>query len=192
MKFLVILLIFLVTVLMILTCLQFISYFNMMSKMTEMNSSFHQFLNDFDLSCRKGWQRYGLKCYIKSSIKKPWDVAKKDCEEMKAHLVIINEEDEMNFLKLFSQKQYLWVGLREDKPGEWKWVDGTLLKTQMFWAGRQPDNGTIKRILAEDCVQLRQDGLHDVICFDSYQYICERFHLVILPDLLSTAASISS
>ncbi|XP_072255310.1 hepatic lectin-like isoform X2 [Pyxicephalus adspersus] len=171
MQILVVLLTFLFIAVLILTSLQFMFYLSMMSKVTELNSTIYQIFKGFDLLCGKDWKYYDLKCYYRSPILQSWDSAKQDCAQLKSHLAIINGEDEMKFLETFSQNQNSWVGLREVKPGEWRWVDGTLHNTRMFWRMDEPNEFAKE----EDCAHLRDgNGLNDAVCSLSFLYICER------------------
>ncbi|XP_040197915.1 asialoglycoprotein receptor 1-like [Rana temporaria] len=77
-----------------------------------------------DPTCSMGWLHYGLSCYYLSSSSKPWNIAKKECEDKEAHLVVINADREMNFLRGIAKKNNLWIGLT-DADGTWRWVDGT-------------------------------------------------------------------
>ncbi|XP_073479579.1 C-type lectin domain family 10 member A-like isoform X3 [Aquarana catesbeiana] len=47
-----------------------------------------------DPLCEFGWRHFGLSCYYFSQRGRSWESAKKDCETKKAHLVVINGEEE--------------------------------------------------------------------------------------------------
>uniref|UniRef100_A0A3B1J3G1 C-type lectin domain-containing protein n=1 Tax=Astyanax mexicanus TaxID=7994 RepID=A0A3B1J3G1_ASTMX len=77
----------------------------------------------FELSCY-GWKKFGSSYYYISSEKKNWNVARQDCRNRGADLVIINSREEQ-------QNKYIWIGLSDaEKEGEWKWVDGSPLTTK--------------------------------------------------------------
>ncbi|XP_040198097.1 hepatic lectin-like [Rana temporaria] len=146
---------------------------SMTSKVMEIDSTIHYiFVNGTaGLLCGKDWTFYKLNCYYKSTIKTSWNSAKEDCEKKMSHLVIINGDGEMNFLRTFSQKESPWVGLNKTEPNKWQWVDGTVFNTTEFWQNGQPDN---KKGI-EDCAQFREgDGLNDVDCSATKPYICEK------------------
>ncbi|XP_073479353.1 uncharacterized protein [Aquarana catesbeiana] len=129
-----------------------------------------------DPTCSMGWAQYGQSCYYVSSNSLPWSASKKDCEDKKAHLVVINDQQEMNFLRGISKVSDLWIGLT-DADGTWKWVDGTPYGiTPKFWESNQPDDWTGHGLGGgEDCVELR--GGHewnDDHCSQRYKYICEK------------------
>ncbi|XP_073479349.1 C-type lectin domain family 10 member A-like [Aquarana catesbeiana] len=126
--------------------------------------------------CSEGWNHYGLSCYYFSSDKKPWIASKKECEDKEAHLVVINSEEEMKFLRGFANKQTFWIGLT-DADGTWKWVDGTPYDiTPKFWGNTQPDDWKGHGLGGgEDCATL-SDGYdwNDLQCSSKIKYICEK------------------
>uniref|UniRef100_A0A3B1KI08 C-type lectin domain-containing protein n=2 Tax=Astyanax mexicanus TaxID=7994 RepID=A0A3B1KI08_ASTMX len=72
--------------------------------------------------CRE--TKFGSSYYYISSEKKNWNVARQDCRNRGADLVIINSREEQ-------QNKYIWIGLTDaEKEGEWKWVDGSPLTTK--------------------------------------------------------------
>ncbi|XP_049328347.1 C-type lectin domain family 4 member F-like [Astyanax mexicanus] len=76
-----------------------------------------------------GWKKFGSSYYYISSEKKNWNVARQDCKNRGADLVIINSREEQEFIK--KQNKYIWIGLTDaEKEGEWKWVDGSPLTTK--------------------------------------------------------------
>ncbi|XP_077330013.1 uncharacterized protein LOC143964279 [Lithobates pipiens] len=146
---------------------------SMTSKVMEIDSTInHIFVNGTaGLLCGKDWTFYKLSCYYKCTSKTSWNSAKEDCEKKMSHLVIINGDGEMNFLRTFSQKESPWVGLNKTESNKWQWVDGTVLNTKEFWQDGQPD----KKNGIEDCAQFREgDGLNDVDCSSTRPYICEK------------------
>ncbi|XP_077330027.1 C-type lectin domain family 10 member A-like [Lithobates pipiens] len=133
--------------------------------------------NSSDPLCSKGWMRYGISCYYFSSNSRPWNVSKKDCEEREAHLIVINSEGEMNFLRGIANKRFVWLGLT-DLDGTWKWVDGTPYEvTPKFWEEGQPDNWMGHGYGGgEDCAVLRPSSneWNDGHCSPNFSYVCEK------------------
>ncbi|XP_040197914.1 asialoglycoprotein receptor 1-like [Rana temporaria] len=75
--------------------------------------------------CVKPWMHYGLSCYYKSTNVETLNSAKSECEKKRAHLVIINGEDEMNFIRGVSENRTsYWIDLKKVN-GAWEWSDGT-------------------------------------------------------------------
>ncbi|XP_077327196.1 asialoglycoprotein receptor 2-like isoform X2 [Lithobates pipiens] len=129
--------------------------------------------------CSEGWRYYGLSCYYLSSDSIPWNASKKECENKGAHLVVINSEGELNFLRVITNKQSFWIGLT-DADGTWRWVDGTSYDiTPKFWAQTQPDDwkdhGFKGGEEGEDCATLRNGyDWNDLHCSEKIKYICEK------------------
>ncbi|XP_040203204.1 C-type lectin domain family 4 member F-like isoform X2 [Rana temporaria] len=126
--------------------------------------------------CSTGWINFGGKCYYWSSNSIPWNSAKKQCEDRQAHLVVVNGNDEMVFLRAFSQKKLWWIGLTEI-DNTWHWVDDTSFElTPKFWEPGQPDNYANRALQGgEDCAQLRgTNGWNDAHCSAKHFYICEK------------------
>ncbi|XP_073479350.1 C-type lectin domain family 10 member A-like [Aquarana catesbeiana] len=132
--------------------------------------------NSSDPLCSEGWRRYGLSCYYFSSSSQPWNVSKKDCEDMEAHLIVINSEGEMNFLCSIAKGKFLWIGLT-DQDGTWTWVDGTPYDIlPKFWGKGQPDDYKGHGYGGgEDCAALRPtNDWNDGHCSRKYPYVCEK------------------
>ncbi|XP_073479357.1 uncharacterized protein [Aquarana catesbeiana] len=126
--------------------------------------------------CSTGWINFAGGCYYWSSNSVPWEYAKKQCEDRQAHLVVVNGNDEMVYLRAFSQKKMWWIGLTEI-DNHWHWVDGTSFElTPKFWEAGQPDNYANRALQGgEDCAQLRgAEGWNDAHCSAKHFYICEK------------------
>lgn len=128
-----------------------------------------------DLTCPSGWIKNHLSCYFYSNEGKQWDDAKKICEAKKSHLVVINSEEEQNFLFGITKGKYTWIGLT-DVSGNWKWVDGTKYdSTPQNWIPGQPDEYFGHGLGGgEDCAHLHNTGeWNDDHCSRRYWYLCE-------------------
>ncbi|XP_073480043.1 asialoglycoprotein receptor 1-like [Aquarana catesbeiana] len=126
--------------------------------------------------CSEKWTQYALSCYYLSSDSKPWNFSKKDCEDKEAHLIVINSEEEMNFLCSIAKGKFLWIGLT-DQDGTWTWVDGTPYDTTpKFWGKGQPDDYKGHGYGGgEDCAALRPtNDWNDGHCSRKYPYVCEK------------------
>ncbi|XP_073479487.1 asialoglycoprotein receptor 1-like [Aquarana catesbeiana] len=143
-----------------------------------------------DPLCGSEWTHFGLNCYYLSRNARPWNYAKKHCEDKKGHLVVITSLDEMNFLRDIAQSQSLWIGLSNDKE-IWKWVDGTPYeRSPKFWKEGEPfiwddgdlhferfwDSSELFPVLHRDNCGCLEDGesWSSSSCSNSYQYVCEK------------------
>ncbi|XP_039907916.1 C-type lectin domain family 4 member M-like isoform X1 [Simochromis diagramma] len=86
--------------------------------------------------CPEEWTRFGSSCYFKSTESKTWSDSRRDCQDKGADLVMINSEEEQEFINELNMRGYSWIGLRSKQTSgeyKWEWVDGSAL-TERFWA----------------------------------------------------------
>lgn len=127
----------------------------------------------FCLSCPPNWQHFDRNCYFFSTLRGSWTSAKQSCEAEGAHLVIINNKAELNFLAgQMINDQVAWIGLNDKvTEGKWVWVDGTPLSLAFWHSGEPNDAGKG----GEDCATLLFDGLwNDARCPNNDFWICEQ------------------
>ncbi|XP_038869157.1 C-type lectin domain family 4 member E-like isoform X2 [Salvelinus namaycush] len=132
-------------------------------------------------TCSEEWWSFQDSCYLASKRKLNWNSAEEKCIELGAQLLVLNSEDELDYIsQVIDAGERYWVGLVErTQEGHWTWVDGTDYKsTPHFWDKGQPDNWQVG-VSGEDCGQLH-DGPHrrrklwnDADCNLTYNYICE-------------------
>ncbi|XP_068128057.1 asialoglycoprotein receptor 1-like [Hyperolius riggenbachi] len=128
-----------------------------------------------DFTCKPGWKAFQLSCYFYSSAGKSWTESKRTCETMNSHLVVINSEEEQDFLFVLTKGKYTWIGLT-DVSGTWKWVDGTSEDSAIKnWRPNQPDEFYGHGLGGgEDCAHMHDDGRwNDDHCSRGYSYLCE-------------------
>ncbi|XP_067111854.1 immune-related, lectin-like receptor 4 isoform X2 [Osmerus mordax] len=139
--------------------------------------------------CVPDWKYIGGKCYYFSSDMKTWAESRNACISSGGDLVIIESEDEQDFLteefvgkiKPDKQEEKFWIGLTDLKvEGNWLWVDNSKLD-KSFWRGNEPDNwkGTKNDMLeGEDCVRMGEvtpikNCWTDTFCSTPQRRICE-------------------
>ncbi|XP_044202949.1 CD209 antigen-like protein E [Thunnus albacares] len=110
--------------------------------------------------------------YISSNIK-TWNESRTDCLQRGADLVVVNSEEEQEFINQYRMR--IWIGLTDsEREGTWKWVDGTPLTTS-FWISEEPNDYEGRN---EDCVETRffneENGWNDSICRERKLWICEK------------------
>ncbi|XP_073730764.1 uncharacterized protein [Misgurnus anguillicaudatus] len=94
-----------------------------------------------------GWIYNQSSLYFISSEKKNWNDSRRYCRERGADLIIINNKDEQDFVKI-TCKEHAWIGLSDiDEEDKWKWVDGSTLNSS-FWdkssSKAEPNGGRIE------------------------------------------------
>ncbi|KAI9525337.1 hypothetical protein NQZ68_005882 [Dissostichus eleginoides] len=96
-----------------------------------------------------GWKYFSGSLYTISSIAKTWQESRDDCLQKGADLVIINSQEEQDYIASFPKK--VWIGLTDrETEGRWKWVDGTPLTTS-YWSTGEPNGSSM---LDEDCAEI--------------------------------------
>uniref|UniRef100_A0A673GBG7 Asialoglycoprotein receptor-like 1 n=1 Tax=Sinocyclocheilus rhinocerous TaxID=307959 RepID=A0A673GBG7_9TELE len=131
--------------------------------------------------CSDGWVSYMNTCYLIVNVYGTWELSKSLCQDHGAHLMVVNSEEELDFLSsIVKLSESYWIGLVEKKEGQWSWVDGTdYSTTEHHWDVGQPDDWDV-RVNGEDCGQLharitvdRRRLWNDADCTLSFPYICE-------------------
>ncbi|XP_063250355.1 C-type lectin domain family 4 member D-like isoform X2 [Prinia subflava] len=129
--------------------------------------------------CPKGWRRFQRNCYFLSPDKMNWAESEQNCTGMGSQLVVINSKEEQVFLsdQIKQSKDpkpdNVYIGLFEDKTGQWQWVDKTPYNvTAAFWRQGEPSEGR-----DENCVIIHRDtellnNWNDARCL-KFHWICE-------------------
>uniref|UniRef100_A0A672F9D2 C-type lectin domain-containing protein n=1 Tax=Salarias fasciatus TaxID=181472 RepID=A0A672F9D2_SALFA len=105
--------------------------------------------SDFDLCdlcdlhsaiCPDGWQSFSGSCYWTVSNRNmmtTWPEAFTKCSDLGAHLLIIDSQEEKEFLSTYSKGTNKWIGLKHNPTGRYSWSDGTPL-SHTNWADGDP------------------------------------------------------
>ncbi|XP_056124451.1 C-type lectin domain family 17, member A-like [Rhinichthys klamathensis goyatoka] len=128
--------------------------------------------NDLSKSLREkdGWIYYKSSLYFLSTEKKSWTESRRYCTERGADLIIINNREELGFVKKISANVKVWIGVTDgDVENTWKWVDGSTLNSG-FWVSGEPNSF---KGIDEDCALNNGPGFADYPCNDAFQWICE-------------------
>ncbi|XP_077323169.1 uncharacterized protein LOC143956879 [Lithobates pipiens] len=131
--------------------------------------------------CETHWVHYGLSCYYKSWKAESWEDARKDCKYNMSDLVVINGEDEMNFLYHFSEQEVTWIGLAEER-GIWKWVDDTsyeMTPTHWQYGGPYPWPASDLKKKDECAYLLKEHSWSHDKCSHKFMYICENKRILL-------------
>ncbi|XP_039619565.1 killer cell lectin-like receptor subfamily B member 1B allele B isoform X2 [Polypterus senegalus] len=83
--------------------------------------------------CPVEWLQHLKKCYFISKENKTWHNSRNFCNSYLAHLVKIENDDELEFLrsKMVKAEYTYWIGLWQQYTYDiWRWFDGTPMDTQ--------------------------------------------------------------
>ncbi|XP_020036901.1 C-type lectin domain family 4 member E isoform X2 [Castor canadensis] len=127
--------------------------------------------------CPLNWEPFQSSCYFFSMNTMTWTLSLNNCSGMGAHLVVINTQEEQEFLfHTKPRKREFYIGLTDRvTEGQWQWVDGTpFTESLSFWDVGEPNN----RALLEDCATIRDSSnpkknWNDISCFFNMFWICE-------------------
>ncbi|XP_042124220.2 CD209 antigen-like protein C isoform X4 [Peromyscus maniculatus bairdii] len=121
--------------------------------------------------CPWDWELFQGSCYLFSRTLGSWGASATSCQDLGAHLVIINSAEEQLFLKYWHirKNERSWIGLSDHRhEGSWQWVDDTPLRLS-FWQEGEPNNEG-----DEDCVELAEDKWNDRRCTANNFWVCEQ------------------
>ncbi|XP_073730844.1 C-type lectin domain family 4 member M [Misgurnus anguillicaudatus] len=113
------------------------------------------------------WIKHKLSSYYISSEWRNWNESRQDCLQRGADLMIINDNEEQDFITQVTSGNLVWIGLSfRTEEMLWKWVDGTNI-TSEFWRIGEPDKSD------EECV-VSNYGWADYSCNLTFVWICEK------------------
>ncbi|XP_059210346.1 LOW QUALITY PROTEIN: asialoglycoprotein receptor 1-like [Centropristis striata] len=121
-----------------------------------------------DGCCPLNWDIHHHSCYLFSKTPLTWDAARDWCNGHESHLVILNTDEEWDFVTQHVRGSFYWVGLTDGRTGSWEWVNQTpYVMNRRRWKPGQPDSWTGHGMGPgdEDCAHLHSDGrLNDLHC----------------------------
>lgn len=130
-----------------------------------------------DGCCPLDWDIFGSTCYLFSKTALSWDEARDWCNGHESHLVILNTDEEWDFVTAHTLGTFFWVGLTDERTGEWEWVNQTpYVMNRRRWMPGQPDSWTGHGLGHgnEDCGHLHLSGrLNDLHCSTKMRFICQ-------------------
>ncbi|GAB1291257.1 C-type lectin domain family 4 member E [Apodemus speciosus] len=77
--------------------------------------------------CPSNWKHFQSSCYFFSMTTLTWPSSLRNCSDMGAHLVVINTQEEQEFLfHTKPKRKEFYIGLTDQVvEGQWQWVDDT-------------------------------------------------------------------
>uniref|UniRef100_A0A8C4M3D2 C-type lectin domain-containing protein n=1 Tax=Equus asinus asinus TaxID=83772 RepID=A0A8C4M3D2_EQUAS len=126
--------------------------------------------------CPASWLPFRGSCYLFSIPPASWVEAQRSCASAGAHLVIVNDLDEQDFVSRNVRGRGYWLGLRAVRRAEkiqgYQWIDGVPLSFS-HWNQGEPNDAQGR----EDCVMMLRTGMwNDARCEDKERdsWICEK------------------
>lgn len=120
--------------------------------------------------CPVNWIDFKGNCYWFSQLGTTWSKAKSYCQLEKAHLVVINSEEEQKFIVEHTHSFEHWIGLTQSN-GSWKWVDGTDFVSNYRHRNSLQSKGAGS---SKDCGEILRDGFWNTeACLNFNRWVCE-------------------
>ncbi|KAH1183119.1 hypothetical protein KIL84_004611 [Mauremys mutica] len=118
--------------------------------------------------CPMDWLSHRGKCYWFSKGNKDWNGSRDDCPRKRSHILVIQDQDEMEFIQNVTQGKYpVWIGLNVTSPEEkWTWVDGSILNQNLF-----PVSGPAVR---NSCGVIKGNQVRSEMCSAEFKWICQK------------------
>ncbi|CAM4657076.1 killer cell lectin-like receptor subfamily F member 1 [Caretta caretta] len=118
--------------------------------------------------CPMDWLSHRGKCYWFSKGNKDWNGSRDDCPRKRSHILVIQDQDEMQFIQNVTQGKYpIWIGLNVTSPEEkWTWVDGSILNQNLF-----PVSGPAVR---NSCGVIKGNQMRSEMCSAEFKWICQK------------------
>nr|XP_046175653.1 C-type lectin domain family 4 member A-like isoform X2 [Oncorhynchus gorbuscha] len=123
--------------------------------------------------CSPGWEFYNGSCYYFSIGKLTWEQSQYACIHDGGHLVIIESQQEQEFIKqrvvalgMDPYDHSPWIGLTDEKHEKlWVWMDNTTLNENIkYWDYGEPNNYGPKGE-SENCVRIGQKCHNQINCW---------------------------
>ncbi|XP_066510202.1 C-type lectin domain family 4 member K-like [Hoplias malabaricus] len=97
-------------------------------------------LSELEKPNKDGWRYFNFHFYFLSNEKKSWSESREDCKNRSGDLVVINSQEEQEFITRNFVGKEAWIGLTDsDSEGVWQWVDNSTSTTAFWWQG-EPNN----------------------------------------------------
>ncbi|KAM7065503.1 C-type lectin domain family 4 member E-like [Acridotheres tristis] len=128
--------------------------------------------------CPEGWRRFQRSCYFLSLDMMNWAESEQNCTGMGSHLVVINSKAEQEFLseqiKQPPERDNFYIGLFEEKEGQWHWVDRTPFDvTAAFWRKGEPNNENGENCTVMHVPTQAPNNWNDIASILELHRICE-------------------
>uniref|UniRef100_A0A8C3XIQ2 C-type lectin domain-containing protein n=1 Tax=Chelydra serpentina TaxID=8475 RepID=A0A8C3XIQ2_CHESE len=118
--------------------------------------------------CPRHWAPHRDKCYWLSQESKYWSRGRDDCSRRGAHLLVIQDREELEFIQNITRNQNeVWIGLNITSPGrKWTWVDGSSLNQTLFTVSGPAEENS--------CAAVKTNRIKSESCNTDYKWICQK------------------
>ncbi|XP_058239977.1 C-type lectin domain family 12 member B-like [Hemibagrus wyckioides] len=127
-------------------------------------------LDALDTQEKHRWQMFGSSIYY-FSMRKSWTESRQDCREKDADLVIIDSEEEQEFINEKLGSSLAWIGLSHSYS--WNWVDSTPLHSR-YRANELNSYVNTMRCAVTAYQQNRMEHWFDENCNKRFVWVCEK------------------
>uniref|UniRef100_A0A8C4K0R7 C-type lectin domain-containing protein n=1 Tax=Dromaius novaehollandiae TaxID=8790 RepID=A0A8C4K0R7_DRONO len=117
--------------------------------------------------CPRGWLPFRDWCYWVSEEVKCWRDGCSDCRTKKSRMLVIRDQEEMEFIRNVTQETSLvWIGLSvKSSKSNWTWVDGSVLNRKLFRVKGNAENNS--------CGVIRKRQINSESCNAEFKWICQ-------------------
>ncbi|XP_061170862.1 CD209 antigen-like protein C [Saccostrea echinata] len=140
--------------------------------------------------CPHPWTEYNNHCYLEGQTKVTWMGAKTECVSRCSHLVVIDSEEESEWLAVtFLRKGTCslnvfsdcsaWTGGNDlNIEGQYGWNQSNVTMNFTYWHLNEPSVGYPELAVKRDCIDLLRSGKwNDRSCSFLNSFICEKSHV---------------
>lgn len=126
--------------------------------------------------CPKDWRLFGSHCYLVPTVSSSasWNKSEENCSRMGAHLVVIQSQEEQDFITgILDIHAAYFIGLWDTGHRQWQWVDQTPYEESItFWHNGEPSSGN------EKCATIIYRwktgwGWNDISCSLKQKSVCQ-------------------
>ncbi|XP_067408139.1 killer cell lectin-like receptor subfamily F member 1 [Emydura macquarii macquarii] len=123
--------------------------------------------------CPSDWRAHRGKCYWDSKGSKFWNESQKDCELRHSQMLVIQDQEEMDFIQSITEGTNLvWIGLTiTSLTRNWTWVDGSPFNQTLF-----PVSG---HIASDSCGVVKGNRINSETCRAEFKWICQKDAVVV-------------
>ncbi|XP_003906013.1 killer cell lectin-like receptor subfamily F member 2 isoform X2 [Papio anubis] len=125
-------------------------------------------LSGHNYLCPNDWLLNQGKCYWFSTSFKTWKESQRDCTELQAHLLVIQNLDELEFIQnSLKPGHFGWIGLYVTFRGNlWMWIDEHFLVPELFSVIGPTDD--------RSCAVITGKWVYSEDCSSTFKGICQR------------------